>query len=100
MARIDSAPPGGVRQQPSASEAETERTRASAGEPYQVVEGDTLSRLAREAYGDAAKWPLIRDANPGQVKMRGEVPLIQIGAELEIPEAPPGWGAKSAELRH
>ncbi len=35
----------------------------TAGKKYVVRPGDTLSRLAREAYGDAAQWPKIRDAN-------------------------------------
>lgn len=94
MARIDSSSPV-TRQQTSAAEP-TERTTASAGESYQVVSGDTLSKLAKEAYGDASKWTLIRDANAGKVKMRGDIPIIQIGAELKIPPAPEGWGARGA----
>ena len=30
---------------------------------YVVVKGDTLSKIAREFYGDAAKYPLIFNAN-------------------------------------
>lgn len=33
------------------------------GKQYVVKPGDWISRIARRAYGDEMKWPLIRDAN-------------------------------------
>lgn len=35
---------------------------------YEVRSGDTLSRIAELAYGDASKWPRIKKANPDKVK--------------------------------
>ena len=49
---------------------------------YVVKKGDTLSRIAREMYGDASKWPRIHEAN------RAKIPnpdLIHPGDELVIP---------------
>lgn len=35
---------------------------------YEVRSGDTLSRIAELAYGDASKWPRIKKANPDKIK--------------------------------
>ena len=35
---------------------------------YEVKTGDTLSKIAGIAYGDASKWPRIQRANPDKVK--------------------------------
>ena len=35
---------------------------------YEVKSGDTLSRIAEIAYGDASKWPRIKKANPDKIK--------------------------------
>lgn len=49
---------------------------------YTVVSGDTLSKIAKREYGDAARWPLIHQAN------RDKVPnpdLIHPGQVLTLP---------------
>lgn len=97
MARIEAGAPQVTRQSTTSTQAE--RTPAAAGAEHTVVQGDTLSKLAKEAYGDASKWTLIRDANPSKVKMRGDTPIIQVGATLTIPEPPSGWGAKPSGQR-
>lgn len=50
---------------------------------YTVVAGDTLSKIAKRFYGDAAKWKSIWEANKAQIK---NPDLIQIGQVLRIPQ--------------
>lgn len=57
---------------------------AAVGSPrtYTVVSGDSLSKIAKREYGDAAKWPLIHQAN------RDKIPnpdLIHPGQVLTLP---------------
>ena len=40
-------------------------TSATTGDTYVVKEGDNLSYIAEEYYGDQKHWVVIRDANPG-----------------------------------
>ena len=54
------------------------------GQTYTVKSGDSLSRIAKEFYGDGSKWKRIHAAN------RDKIPnpdLIHPGQELIIPEA-------------
>lgn len=51
---------------------------------YVVVSGDSLSKIAKQFYGDAAKWPRIHDANRDQIK---NPDLIHPGQRLTIPAA-------------
>jgi len=50
---------------------------------YEVVAGDTLSKIAKQFYGDASKYMKIFDANKDQLK---DPDKIQIGQKLKIPE--------------
>jgi LysM repeat protein len=52
---------------------------------YVVKAGDTLSRIARDVYGDPTKWTLIHDANRATVKYAG---VIKIEQRLKIPKQP------------
>ena len=57
-------------------------TGAAGAQQYTIQSGDTLSKIAKKFYGDAAKWPKIRDAN------RAKIPnpdLIRAGDTLTIP---------------
>jgi len=61
---------------------------AGAGAPggarvYEVVSGDSLSKIAKRFYGDAAKYPKIFEANRDQLK---DPNVIQPGQTLKIPE--------------
>jgi tetratricopeptide (TPR) repeat protein len=52
-------------------------------EPYVVVSGDTLSRIAAKVYGDSQRWQEIYDAN------RAVLPKpqsIRVGQTLQIPK--------------
>lgn len=69
----------------SSSEAMPEEVAEAKLVTYTVVGGDTLSRIAKRHYGDAAKWPLIFEANRDRIK---NPDLIQIGWVLTIPEQP------------
>ncbi|MDF1503961.1 LysM peptidoglycan-binding domain-containing protein [Roseisolibacter sp. H3M3-2] len=55
---------------------------ATAGRTYTVKAGDTLSKIAKEVYGDAGSWKKIHEAN------RAAIPnpdLIHPGQELQLP---------------
>ena len=49
---------------------------------YLVVEGDTLSSIARRQYGDATKWGRIYEANRDLIR---DPDQIQAGQHLRIP---------------
>ena len=50
---------------------------------YTVKKGDSLSKIAKELYGDASKWQQIYEANKDLIG--GNPNLIQPGQELTIP---------------
>jgi nucleoid-associated protein YgaU len=50
---------------------------------YVVVKGDSLSKIAQRAYGDARKWRKIYEANKDLIK---DPDLIYPGQSLRIPE--------------
>ena len=55
----------------------------AAGDSYTVVSGDSLSKIAKHHYGDAAKWHQIYDANKALI---GDNPdHIEVGQVLTIP---------------
>ena len=49
---------------------------------YTVLEGDTLSKIARAHYGKASEWPRVYEANRGIIK---DPDLIYPGQTLTIP---------------
>ncbi len=53
------------------------------GEPYTVVAGDTLAKIAKRLYGNGAQWQKIYDANRTVI---GDDPgVIRVGQKLVIP---------------
>jgi nucleoid-associated protein YgaU len=50
---------------------------------YTVVRGDSLSKIAKQLYGDAKKWHQIHEANKDTIK---NPDLIYPGQVLTIPE--------------
>jgi nucleoid-associated protein YgaU len=51
-------------------------------EYYTIVSGDTLSKLAKEFYGDATAYPRIFEANREVIK---DPNLIYVGQKIRIP---------------
>ncbi len=52
------------------------------GQSYTVQSGDSLSKIAKHAYGDANKWHAIFDANRDKTK---NPDLIHLGQVLTLP---------------
>ena len=50
---------------------------------YTVVKGDTLSRIAKQFYGDANQWRKIYEANRDVIK---NPDLIKPGQVFKVPE--------------
>jgi nucleoid-associated protein YgaU len=57
----------------------------AAPEEYIVQEGDTLSSIAQEVYGESRLWTQIRDANRDRLPDEGS---LKIGQKLRIPPKP------------
>jgi nucleoid-associated protein YgaU len=57
---------------------------APAARFYTVVKGDSLSKIAKELYGDAMKYPVIFEANKPMLK---DPDKIYPGQVLRIPQA-------------
>jgi nucleoid-associated protein YgaU len=55
-----------------------------AARQYTVVEGDSLSKIAKDQYGNANKWRTIYEANRDLIK---NPDLIYPGQSFRIPEA-------------
>jgi nucleoid-associated protein YgaU len=53
------------------------------GRTYEVKAGDSLSKIAKQLYGDASKYPKIFEANRDQLS---DPDKIQPGQKLKIPE--------------
>lgn len=64
---------------------------APAAEPrtYVVQKGDSLSKIAKQFYGDTSEWRRIYDANRDRIK---DPDVIQPGWKLDIPEDDGGKG--------
>jgi nucleoid-associated protein YgaU len=54
------------------------------GRTHTVVKGDTLSKLAKQYYGNANQWKRIYEANKDAIK---NPDLIYPGQTFKIPEA-------------
>lgn len=50
---------------------------------HTVVKGDTLSKIAKQHYGDASKWKALYEANRDVIK---NPDLIQIGWVIKLPQ--------------
>jgi nucleoid-associated protein YgaU len=61
---------------------------AAAGAPepriYTVQKGDSLSKIAKQFYGESSEWRRIYEANRDRIK---DPDMIQPGWKLTIPEA-------------
>lgn len=62
--------------------AETPRTGATAPRDYTIKSGDSLSKIARQFYGNANDWQKIYEANKDKIK---DPNLIHPGQKIIIP---------------
>lgn len=74
--------------QPAATGAGTDffgnsNSAATTGDSYTVASGDSLSKIAKNHYGDAAKWHQIYEANKDIIGSNPD--KIEIGQELTLP---------------
>jgi nucleoid-associated protein YgaU len=76
--RVEEPPPPEPAEAPAAAEQDPETMRI-----YEVVAGDTLSKIAKEFYGDAMEYPKIFDANRD---ILDNPDLIKVGQKLRIPD--------------
>ena len=58
--------------------------KAAGGQTYTVVKGDSLSKIAKQFYGNAGQWKKIYEANKDQIK---NPDLIYPGQTFRIPDA-------------
>jgi nucleoid-associated protein YgaU len=56
---------------------------ATGGDSYTVASGDTLSKIARNHYGDGAKWHQIYEANKATIGSNPD--HIEVGQVLTLP---------------
>lgn len=68
--------------EPGTKPAPAEAIHAEEDIVYKVKPNDTLSKLARQFYGDESKWGLIYDANIGEISHRN---ALYVGQEIVIP---------------
>jgi LysM repeat protein len=80
----DTAPATGAPTEPLPAEIPAERVPAREG-VYVVQSGDSLSKIAKEVYGDGRRWPEIFEANKDKISDPG---MIYPGQELRIPYRP------------
>jgi prophage tail gpP-like protein len=62
-------------------------SKAVPGAPYTVVSGDTLTEIAKQAYGDGTRWREVWKANQTVLKS-GDPNVIYPGEVLQIPGNP------------
>jgi nucleoid-associated protein YgaU len=76
--------PGGIPEsmQNAVEKAMAKRAAKKKEETYVVQPGDSLSKIAKEILGDAARWPEIFELNKDQIK---DPNLIHVGQELRLP---------------
>ena len=69
--------------------------QATPGSNYTVQQGDTLSSIAQQAYGDGNKWQIIYDANKQVI---GSDPnLLRPGEVLYIPPVTTATAAQNMQ---
>ena len=64
---------------------------------YIVKSGDTLSKIAKEVYGDAKRWREILEANKAKIK---DPDVILPGSELVIPGTAGKGGGRGVGADH
>jgi nucleoid-associated protein YgaU len=67
---------------PQPAQPTAEQPTAPAPRVYVVQQGDSLSQIAKNVYGDASRWREIYEANKDGIK---DPKIIRPGQELRIP---------------
>jgi nucleoid-associated protein YgaU len=67
---------------PDFSDVKSGSSSTASGRTYEVKAGDTLSKIAKQEYGDANQWRRIYDANKDILK---DPDKIYPGQSLKIP---------------
>ena len=62
--------------------AQEQEEQAKGEQTYVVEAGDSLSKIAKDLYGDASRWPEIFEANKDQI---ADPNVIRVGQKLRIP---------------
>jgi nucleoid-associated protein YgaU len=80
----EDASPGFLANLPEQARAAMQKAaeKKAAAKTYVVQSGDSLSKIAKELLGDAARWPEIFELNKDQIE---DPNLIRVGQELRIP---------------
>jgi nucleoid-associated protein YgaU len=80
----DKKPKAGMREsvQDAMGKAMAKRKAEKKAKTYVVQPGDSLSKIAKELLGDAARWPEIFELNKDQIE---DPNLIHVGQELRLP---------------
>jgi nucleoid-associated protein YgaU len=83
LAAIEAAKQAGTSVQAAVEKVTAQAAAVAGARTYVVKSGDSLSKIAKELYGDAKRWPEIYEANKALV---GDNPnLIHPGQTLVIP---------------
>jgi nucleoid-associated protein YgaU len=83
LAAIEAAKQAGTSVQAAVEKVTAQAAAVVGARTYVVKSGDSLSKIAKELYGDAKRWPEIYEANKALV---GDNPnLIHPGQKLVIP---------------
>jgi nucleoid-associated protein YgaU len=78
----EAAPAGGTSNASTANKPPVAQPTTVQQEYYTVKSGDSLSKIAKQLYGDGQQWKRIFEANKDQIK---DANLIQPGQKLKIP---------------
>jgi nucleoid-associated protein YgaU len=84
MSKPDDAMPDFSDVRSGASSSAPETAAPAQRRTYTVKKGDSLSKIAKQVYGDASQWRRIYEANKDQIK---NPDLIYPDQVFEIPDA-------------
>jgi nucleoid-associated protein YgaU len=83
LAAIEAAKQAGTSVQAAVEKVTAQAAAVAGARTYVVKSGDSLSKIAKELYGDAKRWPEIYEANKALVGANPN--LIHPGQTLVIP---------------
>lgn len=84
FSNVQSGKPDFSNVQSGSSSTAPSRGGTATSRTYTVKKGDSLSKIAKQIYGDAGEWRKIFEANRDQIR---DPDLIEPGQQLKIPSA-------------